>query len=80
MVCLITNFEKPKLLSNDHVAIVHAEISKETEQALVEVLKVEVFRLSLGENTLVSALTNTKPKLLQSPKTLTFTKRKNLNF
>lgn len=45
--------EKLKLLSNDHVAIVHAEISKETEQALMEVLKVEVFRLSLGENTLV---------------------------
>ena len=40
-------------LSNDHVAIVHAEISKETEQALVDVLGVEVFRLSLGENALV---------------------------
>ena len=68
MVCFKINLEKPKLLiSNDHVAIVHAEISKETEQALVEVLKVEVFRLSLGENTLVSA------------KTLNFTKPKNLN-
>jgi translation initiation factor 6 len=41
------------LFSNDHVAIVHAEISKETEQTLREVLKVEVFRLSLGENSLV---------------------------
>ncbi|KAL7072241.1 hypothetical protein ACQ4LE_008707 [Meloidogyne hapla] len=40
---------------NDHVAIVHAEISKETEQALVEVLGVEVFRLSLGENALVGS-------------------------
>lgn len=40
---------------NDHVAVVHAEISKETEQALVEVLKVEVYRLSLGENTLVGS-------------------------
>ncbi|KAF7638126.1 Eukaryotic translation initiation factor 6 [Meloidogyne graminicola] len=40
---------------NDHVAIVHAEISKETEQALIDVLNVEVFRLSLGENALVGS-------------------------
>lgn len=42
------------ILCNDHVAIVHAEISKETEQALVDVLKVEVFRLKLDENSLVN--------------------------
>jgi translation initiation factor 6 (eIF-6) len=35
------------------VAIVHGDISKETEAALREVLKVEVFRLSLGEHELV---------------------------
>ncbi|CAL2028118.1 CBN-EIF-6 protein [Caenorhabditis brenneri] len=40
---------------NDHVAIVHAEISPETEQALVEVLKVEVFRVSLAQNSLVGS-------------------------
>ncbi|CAB16860.1 Eukaryotic translation initiation factor 6 [Caenorhabditis elegans] len=40
---------------NDHVAIVHAEISAETEQALVEVLKVEVFRVSLAQNSLVGS-------------------------
>lgn len=31
----------------------HADISKETEQALKEVLKVEVFRVSLGQHALV---------------------------
>ncbi|KAL3079759.1 hypothetical protein niasHS_014041 [Heterodera schachtii] len=40
---------------NDHIAVVHADISKETEAALAEVLKVEVFRLSLGENALVGS-------------------------
>jgi len=40
---------------NDHVAVVHADISKETESAIVDVLKVEVFRLSLGENELVGS-------------------------
>ncbi|VDM80518.1 unnamed protein product [Strongylus vulgaris] len=38
---------------NDHVAIVHAEISQETEEALVDALKVEVFRVSLGQNALL---------------------------
>lgn len=41
------------ILCNDHVAIVHADISKETEQALVDVLNVEVFRQNLGEHSLV---------------------------
>ncbi|VDM79878.1 unnamed protein product, partial [Strongylus vulgaris] len=40
---------------NDHVAIVHAEISQETEEALVDALKVEVFRVSLGQNALVGS-------------------------
>uniref|UniRef100_F1LAZ0 Eukaryotic translation initiation factor 6 n=1 Tax=Ascaris suum TaxID=6253 RepID=F1LAZ0_ASCSU len=40
---------------NDHVAIVHAEISAETEQALVDVLKVEVFRVSLAQHALVGS-------------------------
>ncbi|CAJ0567321.1 unnamed protein product, partial [Mesorhabditis spiculigera] len=40
---------------NDHVAIVHAEISEETEKALHEVLNVEVFRVALGQNSLVGS-------------------------
>ncbi|MFH4982511.1 hypothetical protein AB6A40_009220 [Gnathostoma spinigerum] len=40
---------------NDHVAIVHADISAETEKALVEVLNVEVFRMSLAQNALVGS-------------------------
>ena len=41
------------IATNDYVALVHADISKETEEALKEVLKVEVFRVSLGQHALV---------------------------
>ncbi|CAD5217981.1 UNVERIFIED_CONTAM: Eukaryotic translation initiation factor 6, partial [Eudyptes robustus] len=40
---------------NDHVAIVHADVGKELEEALKEVLKVEVFRMNLGEHALVGS-------------------------
>uniref|UniRef100_A0A7E4UV86 Eukaryotic translation initiation factor 6 n=1 Tax=Panagrellus redivivus TaxID=6233 RepID=A0A7E4UV86_PANRE len=40
---------------NDYVALAHADISKETEKALQEVLKVEVFRVSLGQHALVGS-------------------------
>uniref|UniRef100_A0A0K0DBB7 Eukaryotic translation initiation factor 6 n=1 Tax=Angiostrongylus cantonensis TaxID=6313 RepID=A0A0K0DBB7_ANGCA len=40
---------------NDHIAIVHPEISEETENALVDTLNVEVFRVSLGQNVLVGS-------------------------
>ncbi|CAI4230163.1 unnamed protein product [Auanema sp. JU1783] len=40
---------------NDHVAIVHAEISQETEEAIADTLKVEVFRIALGQNSLVGS-------------------------
>uniref|UniRef100_A0AC35G767 Eukaryotic translation initiation factor 6 n=1 Tax=Panagrolaimus sp. PS1159 TaxID=55785 RepID=A0AC35G767_9BILA len=43
------------IAANDYVALVHADISKETEKALQEVLKVEVFRVSLGEHALVGS-------------------------
>lgn len=39
---------------NDYVAIVHADIGNELETALKEVLKVEVFRMSLGTQVFVS--------------------------
>jgi translation initiation factor 6 len=41
---------------NDHVAIVHPDIGKEMENALKEVLNVEVFRMNLGDYALVSHL------------------------
>jgi len=40
---------------NDHVAIVHADVSKELETALKEVLKVEVFRMNLGTHELIGS-------------------------
>lgn len=42
------------VICNDHVAIVHADIGKDLETALKEVLKVEVYRMSLGNHALVS--------------------------
>lgn len=41
------------IAANDYVALVHGDISQETEKALVDVLKVEVFRTNLGEHSLV---------------------------
>uniref|UniRef100_A0A0K0E913 Eukaryotic translation initiation factor 6 n=1 Tax=Strongyloides stercoralis TaxID=6248 RepID=A0A0K0E913_STRER len=38
---------------NDYVALVHGDISQETEKAIIDVLKVEVFRTNLGEHSLV---------------------------
>uniref|UniRef100_A0A914DQT8 Eukaryotic translation initiation factor 6 n=1 Tax=Acrobeloides nanus TaxID=290746 RepID=A0A914DQT8_9BILA len=40
---------------NDHIALVHADISKDTEQALVDTLNVEVYRTSLGPHALVGS-------------------------
>ncbi|KAF8365542.1 eif-6 [Pristionchus pacificus] len=43
------------IVANDHVALVHADISKETEEAVVDTLGVEAFRVSIGQNALVGS-------------------------
>lgn len=41
------------ILANDRMALLHPEINKETEDIIADVLKVEVIRMSLGEESLV---------------------------
>eukprot|EP00999_Lentomonas_sp_LEN2_P000047 NODE_1044_length_1038_cov_75.736553_g999_i0.p1 GENE.NODE_1044_length_1038_cov_75.736553_g999_i0~~NODE_1044_length_1038_cov_75.736553_g999_i0.p1 ORF type:complete len:250 (-),score=40.76 NODE_1044_length_1038_cov_75.736553_g999_i0:215-964(-) len=43
------------IVTNDHTALVHSELDKETEQILQDTLQVETFRTSIAKNQLVGS-------------------------
>lgn len=43
------------VVTNDHVALIHSDLSRETEEIIRDVLQVQTFRTSIGENALVGS-------------------------